>query len=67
MHSDVCATCNFSGNFFDFDFMMSSQVLMKGLRRMLIHVRKIFNCSVSFKMLLSMRLIIFEKELQTYL
>ena len=67
MHSDFCATCNFSGNFFDFDFMISSQVLMKDLTRMLIHVRKIFNCSVSFKMLLSMCLIIFEKELQTYL
>ena len=67
MHSDFCATCNFSGNFFDFDFMISSQVLMKDLTRMLIHVRKISNCSVSFKMLLSMCLIIFEKELQTYL
>ena len=47
-------------------FMMSSQVLMKQLTCTLIHVRKIFNCRVSFKMLLSMCLMIFEKELRTY-
>ena len=40
-----------------------TEVLMKDLARMLIHVRKILNCRVSFKMLLSMCLVIIEKGL----
>ena len=39
------------------------QVSMRELARILIHVRKIFNCTVSFKMLLSVFLVIVEKEL----
>ena len=33
--------------------MIFTKVLMKDLRRMLIHIRKLFNCSVSFKILFS--------------
>ena len=51
IHSDFCATYNFSGNFFDFHFIMFSYVLKKELTRMLIHVRKIFSCRVSLKIL----------------
>ena len=39
--SDFCAIYSFSGNFFDFRFMMSFQIFMKELTPMLIHVRKI--------------------------
>ena len=64
---DFCSTYNFSGNFFKFYFMISSQVSMKEWTRMLIHARKIFNCRVSFKMLLTMCLIIaVDKKLRTY-
>ena len=49
--SDFCATYNFSGSFFDFHFIMFSYVLKKELTRMLIHVRKIFSCRVSLKIL----------------
>ena len=38
------------------------KVLMKDLARMLIHVRKIFKCRVSLKMLLPMSLVIVGKE-----
>ena len=53
----------FQGNLVDFRFMMFSKVLMKDLARILIHVHKIFNCRVSFKMLLSVCLVIPEKTL----
>ena len=53
----------FQKNFFDFCFVMFSQILVKELTHMLIYVRKIFNCNVSFKTLLSMCLIIVEEEL----
>ena len=59
---DFCATYNFPGNLFDFCSMVSSQLLMKELTSLLIHVRKIFNFRVPFKMLLSMYLIIVKKE-----
>ena len=55
---------NFQGTFFDFRFMMFTKVLMKELARILIHVRKIFNCRVSFKMLLLMYLVIVKKRLE---
>ena len=35
--SDICATCNFPGNFFDFRFMMFSQVMKIELTRNLIY------------------------------
>ena len=57
------ASYSFQSTYFDFRFMMFTQALMKELARMLIHVRKIFNCRVSFKMLLSMCVAIVEKEL----
>ena len=41
---------------------MFTQALMKDLARILIHVRKIFNFRVSFKILLSLYLSIVEKE-----
>ena len=47
----------------DFCFMVFYQVLMKELTSMLIHVHSIFHCRVSCKILLSMCLIIVEKEL----
>ena len=53
---------NFEGTFVDFCFMMFTEVLMEELAPILVHVRKIFNCRVSFKMLLSMYLSIIEKE-----
>ena len=48
--------------FIDFCFMMFAEVLMKDLARMWIHVHKIFNCRVSFKLLFSMPFFA-EKEL----
>ena len=45
---------NFQGTFVDSRFMIFTQVLMNELACILIHVRKIFNCRMSFKMLLSM-------------
>ena len=57
------ATDNFQGTFVDFCFMMLTEILMKELAPILIHIRKIFNCRVSFKMLLPMYLAIVEKEL----
>ena len=47
--------------------MMFTEVLMKDFARMLIHVGKICNCRVSFKMLLSMSLVTIEMELWTKL
>ena len=58
---------NFQGTFVDFRFMMFAQVLMNVLERILTHVRKILNCRISFKMLLSRCLVIIEKELWTLL
>ena len=60
---DFCATYSFPGAFFIFRFMMFSELIMRELAGMLIHVRKIFNFMVSFKMLLSICFIIVEKEL----
>ena len=57
-----CATDLFPGNFIDFRFMIFTEFLMKNLAPILIHVSKIFNCMVSFKMLLSMYLVIVENE-----
>ena len=54
---------NFQSTSVDFCFMMFTQVLMKKLALILIHVLKIFNRRVSFKILLSMYLAIVEKEL----
>ena len=54
---------DFQGTFVDFRFMMFTKVLMKELARILSHVRKIFNCRVSLKMLLLMYLVIVEKNL----
>ena len=51
------------GTFVSFFFMMFAQVLMKELARILIHVRKIFDCRMSSKILFSMCLAIVEKEL----
>ena len=58
---------NFQRNFVDFCFLMFAQVLMKVLARILIYVRKFFNCRISIKMLFSMCLKILEKELWTNL
>ena len=46
-----------------FCFMLFTKVLMKELARILIHVHKIFNRRVSFKILLLMCLAILEKKL----
>ena len=59
---DSCATDLFPGTFIYFCFMMFTEDLMKGSVRMLIHVRKLFNCKVSFKMLFSMFHVILEKK-----
>ena len=63
--SDFCANYNFPSNFFHICFMTFTQVLMKELTCMLIRVRKIFNSRVFFEMLLSICLIVVEKELWT--
>ena len=60
--TEFCATDLFPGTFIDFCFMFI-EVSMKDLARKLNHVRKIFNCRVSLKMLFSMCLVIIEKEL----
>ena len=57
------ASDNFKGTFVDFRFMMFAKVLMKESARILIHVRKICNYRVSFKMLLLTYLVIVEKKL----
>ena len=61
--SDFCATDNFPRTFLDYRFMMFTQVLMKELAHILIHVQKIFIFRVFFKVLLSMYLRTAEKEL----
>ena len=52
------ASDNFQGNFVDFRFMRFTQILMKELARILTHIRKIFICRLSFKILLPMYLAI---------
>ena len=47
----------------DFRFILFTKVLMKKLARILIHVHKIFNRRVYFKILLLMCLAIVEKKL----
>ena len=54
---------NVQGTFVAFRIMLFTTVLMKELARILIHVRKIFNRRVSFKILLLMCLTILEKKL----
>ena len=49
--------------FVDFCFMLFTKVLMEELARILIHVHKIFNRRLSFKILLLMCLAIVEKKL----
>ena len=56
------ASDNFQGTFVDFRFMMFS---LDELARILIYVQKIFKCRMLFKMLLSMCLVIVQKELGT--
>ena len=63
---DFCGTDLFRGSAIDFCFMFT-EGLMKDVARKLIHVRKIFNCRVSFKMLFSMCLVFIGKELWTWL
>ena len=53
--------CDVPGTFIEFCFMIFTKVLIKDSARMLIHVRELFNCRVSFKMLLPMFLVNFEK------
>ena len=60
---DFYATNYFRDTCLDFCCMMFTQVLMKELARILIYVRKIFNCRMSFKMLLSMCLATLDREL----
>ena len=57
------ASDNVQGTFVDFRFMMFTKVLMKELAHILIHVHKIFNRRVSFKILLLMCLAVREKKL----
>ena len=47
--SDFCRTEDFPGTFFNFCFLMFTQVLA----RILMYIRKIFDCLMSFKLLLS--------------
>ena len=54
---------NVQGTFVGFRFMLFTKVLMKELARILIHIYKIFNGRVSFKILLLMRLATVEKKL----
>ena len=49
MGSYFFASDNFQGTFVNFRFMMFTQTLMKKLASIFVHVRKIFNCKVSFK------------------
>ena len=60
---DFPVTDIFRDVFIDFCFTMFTEALMKDLTRMLIPVRKLFNCRVSFKTLFSMCLVIVEYEL----
>ena len=57
------ASDNVQDTFFDFRFMLFTKVLMKELARILIHIYKIFNGRVSFKILSLMRLATAEKKL----
>ena len=64
VHAWIFAQLIFSRyTFINFYFMMFTNVLMKYLARMFIHVHKSFHCRVSFKILFSMWLVILEKEL----
>ena len=54
---------NVQGIFVGYRFMLFTKVLMKELARILIHVHKIFNRRVSFKILLLMCLPVREKKL----
>ena len=54
---------NFQGIFVDSRFMMFTKVLIKELACILIHVHKIFNYTVFFRVLLLMYLVIVEKKL----
>ena len=45
----VALFCKWTGIFADFRFVMFTQILMKKLARIFNHVRKIFNCRVSYK------------------
>ena len=53
MRSHFFASDNFQGIFVDFGFLIFTQALMKELASIFIYVHKIFNCRVSFKILLS--------------
>ena len=53
---------NAQGTFVDFRFMLFTEVSMKELAHILIHVHKIFNRRVSLKILLLMCLAILEKK-----
>ena len=55
-----CARDNFAGTFVNIRFMIFGQ---ERLACLLIHICKIFNCQGSFKMLLSMWLVIVENDL----
>ena len=59
--SDYCANYNFPGVFADFRLKMFTQE--KSVHMVVIHVRKIFNCNVSFQMPLSKCLVIVGKRL----
>ena len=65
--TDFYETDIFPGTFIVFCLILFTEVLIKDLARMLIHVRKIFNCRVYYKIMLSMCLVIVEKELWTWL
>ena len=54
---------NVQGIFVGYRFMLFTKVLMKELARILIHVHKIFNHMVSFKILLLMCLAMLENKL----
>ena len=54
---------NVRDTFLGFRFMLFTNVFMKELARILIHVHKIFNRRVSFKMLLLICRAILEKKL----
>ena len=57
VQTSFCPNGKFLGTFVDF-FVMFTQILMKKLQGVLIYVHKIFNCRVSFKMLLPKCLVI---------
>ena len=60
---DFCATDIFPGTCIDFCFMMFTEVLINDLSHILIYIRKLFTCRVSFKMLFSTCLVTDEKKL----